>query len=239
MGMKVSTLKGFDWDQYNNLIDNVVSKKYFLDFKQEVQTEEPFDAFYVSEKHKVLYIPISKNASTSIKSSLGFEPIYQIPKVNFKFDLELAEKYKKEYKILIITRHPKDRWISGFNQFLCDLDVDLSNHTSKDILLELKNKKFIFDGHTLPQLKYIDYCFQPSKIDFSINLISMDGNIDKKLSDFFGEDIKIKTKNFTSRDTLKSHNYEICYKIYTDYCIRHKKFTEVYKQDYTLYQESI
>lgn len=237
--MNPLTLKDFNWDEYNKLIDDVVSKKYFLDYNIEESIEEDLDAFYVSERYKILYIPISKNASTSLKNSIDFKPIYQTPKVSSKFDLELPEKYKKEYKILVITRHPKDRWISGFNEFLCDLNIDLSNHTSKDILLELKNKKFIFDGHTLPQLKYIDYCFELNSTDFEINLIKIDQDINKKLSEFIGEDIKIKSKNLMHKDELKVKNFEFCYKIFTDYCLKHQKFIDVYKQDYTLYQNSI
>lgn len=238
MVMRASDLINFSWKDYNSLIDSAISKKYFLNYKLTEQTEEKFDAFYVSKKYKLLYIPISKNASTSLKKSIDFEPVYQIPKVNCLFDLELDKKYKKEYKIFTIIRHPKDRWISGFNEFLCDLGLYLGDKTSLDILDELKNKKYIFDGHTLPQLKFIDYCFQPSSEDFEINLICMDNNIEEELSNLAGQKITLQRKNIMNKDFLKIKNYEFCHQIFNNICLKSKDFSDVYEQDYMLYKKS-
>ena len=138
---------------------------------------------------------------------------------------------------MVVTRHPKDRWISGFNQFLSDVGVYLSSNP-KDILLELKNNKFIFDGHTLPQFSFIDYCFQPSTVNFKINLIKMDYCFDQKLSEFIGVEVKTKKKNLMQREHLKFKNHEFCYKIFTDFCLRQQKFVDVYSQDYVLYNNS-
>jgi hypothetical protein len=230
-------LLNFDWEKYKKDIDICVSKKYFLDYNPSV-IDEGFDAFYVSKKHKILYIPISKNASTSLKDSLDFEPVYQVPNRHREFDLQIPEEYKREYKILVIVRHPKERWISGFNQFLSDVGIYLSTSDAKDVLLELKNKKFIFDGHTLPQLRFIDYCFQPSDINFDINLIRMDHNFESKLVDFIGEDFKIKEKNLMEKEHLKIQNHEVCHKIFNDYCMRQQQFINAYKEDYNLYKNS-
>lgn len=233
--MNSSDLYNFDWDEYRKKIDECISKKYFLDYNPiNIQPVE-FDAFYISKKYKILYIPISKNASTSLKNLIDFEPVYQLPKVQSQFDIEIPEEYKKEYKIMVITRHPKDRWISGFNQFLSEVGIYLDSRDSKDILLELKSNKFIFDGHTLPQFSFIDYCFQPSLDNFDINLIKMDDLFEKKLSDFIGCDIKLMKKNLMEKEYLKIKNYEFCYKIFTDFCLRQKKFLDVYSQDYLLY----
>lgn len=236
--MNSSDFFDFDWVEYRKQVDDCVSKKYFLDYNPIDIEPEEFDAFYVSEKYKILYIPISKNASTSLKTLIDFEPVYQIPKVQGQFDLEIFEEYKKEYKVLVVTRHPKDRWVSGFNQFLSDVGIYLTSKESRDILLELKSGKFIFDGHTLPQFSFIDYCFQPSKINFNIHLIKMDECFDKKLSDFVGCNISVNKKNLMEREHLKIKNHEICYKIFSDYCLRQKKFIEVYNQDYLLYNSS-
>jgi len=236
--MNSSDFCSFDWDEYRKQVGECVSKKYFLDYNPINIELEKFDAFYVSEKYKIVYIPISKNASTSLKNLIDFEPVYQIPKVQSQFDLEIPEKYKKDYRVLIVTRHPKDRWVSGFNQFLSDVGIYLASKESKDILLELKSNKFIFDGHTLPQFSFIDYCFQPSKINFDIHLIKMDEYFNKKLSDFIGCDISLSKKNLMEREYLKIKNHEICYKIFNDYCLRQKKFVGVYNQDYVLYNSS-
>lgn len=234
--MNSSDFDDFDWKEYKNKVDECVSKKYFLDY---MPNDDPleFDAFYISKKYKILYIPISKNASTSLKNLIDFEPVYQTPKSQSQFDLEIEGKYKKEYKIMVVTRHPKDRWISGFNQFLSDVGVYLSSNP-KDILLELKNNKFIFDGHTLPQFSFIDYCFQPSTVNFKINLIKMDYCFDQKLSEFIGVEVKTKKKNLMQREHLKFKNHEFCYKIFTDFCLRQQKFVDVYSQDYVLYNNS-
>jgi len=236
--MIVSEYKNFDWNSYRNLVDQSVSKKYFLDYSISKQTDIKFDAFYVSEMYKILYIPISKNASTSLKTSLDFKPVYQIPKINKKFDLELADKYKRKYKVFTLIRNPKDRWISGFNEFLSEYNYYLKSNNSKKVFIELKNKKFIFDGHTLPQFSFIDYCFSPFGLDFELNLINLDGDLDAKLSELCQDKVKIKYNNSMHNDQLKIDNYELCYKIFNDYCMNQKKFLELYKQDHVLYKNS-
>jgi hypothetical protein len=238
MVMRTSDYYNFDWSSYKSLVDSAVSKKYFLDYNVIDQVEFEYDAFYVSERYKLLYLPISKNASTSLKNSLDFEPIYQVPKIGNQFDLEIPEEYKRDYKIFVLIRHPKDRWISGFNEFLSEYSFYLKDSNSKEVILELKNKKFIFDGHTLPQFSFIDYCFSPSTIDFKLNLITLDGDIDAKISDLCQEPVKLNYKNSMSRDQLKIDNYELCYKIFNDYCLKQKKFLDLYKQDYVLYGNS-
>lgn len=236
--MNSSDLYNFDWIDYKNKIDECVSKKYFLDYNPKDVEPIEFDAFYVSKQYKILYIPISKNASTSLKNLIDFEPVCQMPKIQNQFDLEIPEEYKKEYKVLVVTRHPKDRWISGFNQFLSEIGVYLSSSESKDILLELKDRRFIFDGHTLPQFRFIDYCFQPSTINFDIHLIKMDEYFENKISDFIGCKVQVMKKNLMEKEDLKIKNHELCYKIFNNYCIRHQKFMDVYNQDYVLYNNS-
>jgi len=237
--MKVSEYFDFDWKKYRNFIDQTVSKKYFLDYFITEHINEPIDSFYVSEKYKILYIPISKNASTSIKNSLDFKPIYQVPKLKNKFDLEIPEHYLQSYKIFAIIRDPRSRWISGFNQILSEYNFSLKDKNSKEILLELKNKKFIFDGHTLPQLSFIDYCFSPSNFDFELYLIKLDKNIDEKISELCQENIKIKYDNGMIKDQLKIFNYNFCCEVHDNYCLKEKKFIDLYEQDFNLYKNSI
>lgn len=236
--MNSSDFSDFDWIEYRKQVDECVSKKYFLDYNPIDIEPEEFDAFYVSERYKILYIPISKNASTSLKTLIDFEPVYQTPKVQSQFDLVIPDEYKQHYRVLVVTRHPKDRYVSGFNQFLSDVGTYLASKESKDILFELKKNKFIFDGHTLPQFSFIDYCFQPSKINFDIHLIKMDQNFDNKLSDFIGCDVAVDKKNLMEIEYLKIKNHEICYKIFNDYCLRQQKFIDIYRQDYVLYENS-
>lgn len=236
--MKSSELYNFNWIEYRKQIEDCVSKKYFLDYIPINNESMEVDVFYVSKKYKILYIPISKNASTSLKNLIDFEPVYQIPKVQSQFDIEIPEKYKKEYKIMVVTRHPKERWISGFNQFLSGVGINLSSADAKEIILELKNNKFIFDGHTLPQFNFIDYCFQPSVIDFDIHLIKMDECFEQKISDFIGCNLVLMKKNLMENEYLKIKNYEICYKIFSDFCLRRQKFFNAYNQDYLLYNNS-
>lgn len=237
--MRISHYKNFNWDFYRDLVDKSVSKKYFLDYKLTEDNAKKFDAFYKSNNSKVIYIPISKNASTSVKKSLKFSPVYQVPKINCLFDLEIPEKYKFDYKIIVIIRNPNSRWISGFNEFLSDLNISLPNKLGRvEVMKELKNKKFIFDGHTLPQFSFIDYCFQPSDIDFDIELVKLDDNLDSKISNIIGDEVKITKNNTVIKDGLKLINYEYCKKILEDYCLKDPTFIELYKQDWDLYNHS-
>lgn len=237
--MRITQFKDFDWKEYRNLVNSSVSKKFFIDYELTSDNVQEFDAFYVSEKYKILYIPISKNASTSLKKSLDFYPVYQVPKLNSLFDLNLPTKYKVEYKIIVIIREPKERWISGFNEFLSHHSIFLLDKDSrKEVISELKNKKYIFDGHTLPQFSFIDYCFQPSEIDFDLHLIKMDKNIEDKLSSIIGSKVTIEYRNHAIEDTLKIENYKYCEKILNQYCLKDKNFIDLYNQDLLLYNQS-
>lgn len=238
--MKISKFKDFDWDHYRTIVDGSVSKKYFLDYELPENNTSKIDAFYISKKYKILYIPISKNASTSFKASLDFFPYYIKPKSNTFFDLYIPEKYKLEYKIVALTRDPYSRWVSGLNEFISSFDISFSDKESMyPILNELKNKKFIFDGHTLPQFSFLDYCFQPSKIDFNINLYKIDDdNLDEKISSLIGQKIKLKKQNCFDQDALKIKNYFFCKKILDQYCLNNSTFLELYKQDLMIYNNS-
>lgn len=237
--MRISQFKNFQWDTYRSLVTNAVSKKFFLDYELTQDNVNEFDAFYISERYKLLYIPISKNASTSLKRSLDFCPVYQVPQLNSLFDLTIPLEYKIDYKLIVITRDPRDRWISGFNEFLSHHSIHLLDKGGrKEVISELKNKRYIFDGHTLPQFSFIDYCFQPSEIDFDIELIKMDGNIEEKISSIIGEKVNIEYHNHNIDDTLKIENYKYCEKILNEYCLKDLNFIKLYEQDLLLYNNS-
>ena len=229
-----------EWKKYNDTVYNAVSFNYFPKEQLDIDSIDKIDVFYKSDSLKIIYVPIYKNASTSIKNSLNLEPVYIKPKKEEIFDVDIPKQYR-DYKFFAIIRDPKSRWISGINEFINiyqDLGVDFDGEVKgsrKKFLLELKNNKFIFDGHTRPQLSSIDFCF---KYDIDLTLIRMDERMEEKISDFMNMQIKLRHDNPIEKYKFKLENYNFCYQILNRYCMKNKSFLELYEMDFYLYNNS-
>ncbi len=229
-----------DWKKYNDTLYNSVSFNYFPKEQLDIDLIGETDVFYKSDVFKIVYVPIYKNASTSIKNSLNFEPVYIKPKKEKVFDIDIPEQYR-DYKFFTIIRDPKSRWISGINEFINiyqDLGVDFDGDikgSRKKFLLELKNNKFIFDGHTRPQLSSIDFCF---KYDIDLTLIKMDERLEEKISTFIKDPIKLRHDNPIEKYKFKLENYNFCYQILNRYCMKNTSFLDLYSLDFYLYNNS-
>jgi hypothetical protein len=231
-----------DWQKYNDLVFNSVSYEYFPKQELDFSCGREIQAFLELEKEKIIYVPIAKNASTSIENSLEFTPVKVVLQPNCYFDLDIPKKYRSQYKFFIVTRDPNERWISGINEFLniydyqgIDFDGDEKGSRNK-FLSELKNNKFIFDGHTEPQLSTIKFCF---KYDIDISFLKLDKNINEKISNILNRPVQIMHSNSMQQFEFKLKNYEFCNDIFNKYCANNKNFLDLYEMDYYLYNLSI
>lgn len=230
-----------DWQKYNDLVYNSISFKYFPEEEFKIETITPVDILYELEEEKIIYIPISKNASTSITNSLNFRPITTFVPPNSKFYvdyIDIPEKYRNGYKFLVVTRDPKKRWISGINEFLNERsDFDEDDIRSYDkFIVELKNNKFIFDCHTRPQFSWINFCF---KYDLDITFLRLDENLNEKISNVLGREVIINHYNPIEKYESKIKIYNFCYNILTKYCMKNKNFLDLHEMDFYLYNNSL
>ncbi len=230
-----------DWKKYNTSVFNSISHQYFP--KEELN---PSPGMLVGpllelEGEKIIYAPIAKNASTSITNSLNFTPIKIPLQLDCPFLIDIPEKYRSGYKFFVVTRNPKERWISGINEFLTiyddqgvDFHGDGKGYYNK-FLMELKNNKFIFDGHTEPQVSIMRFCF---KYDLDITFLKLDENLNEKISSILKRKVIINHDNISEKFEFKLENYKFCHDILTKYCMKNKNFLDLYEMDFYLYNHS-
>jgi len=235
----------FDWETYNKILYDSISFEYFQKEALEFNSERFFEV-YVLEKEKIIYIPIAKNASTSIINSLNFKlikfPIIQSSEfcIDIKC-LEIPEKYKNEYKFFTITRNPKQRWISGINEFLYSPDHEQIYFENKNkfcdkFLAELKNNKFIFDFHTIPQLPWVRFCFT---YNLDLTLLKLDDELNQKISSMLKRSTIINHDNKMQNYPCKVNSYDLCQDIFIEYVLNNNNFSHVYEMDLHLYNSSL
>lgn len=237
-------LNNFDWEKYNKVLYDSISLEYFRKESLEFQSERFFEV-YVLEEEKIIYIPIAKNASTSIINSLNFTSVKFpiIPSSKFCIDiqyLEIPERYKNEYKFFTVIRNPKQRWVSGINEFLYSPDheqiyFDADKKFCDKFLDELKNNKFIFDFHTIPQFPWVSFCFT---YDLDLTLLKLDGDLSKKISSTLKKTLTINHDNKMQDYTWKVNSYNLCQDVFTKYVMTNKNFSHAYEMDLHLYNSS-
>jgi len=194
---------------------------------------------YVSFEKKLVYLLISKCASSSIGEYLStrkdFTPIgddIAIAQFHDKYPNERVENYN----FFTVIRDPKSRWISGLNEFL----MVHKGHVSKlkiYIEKELKNNKFIFDLHTLPQIDCLSYVIDLPLIS-NIIFLKLGENLNQKISSLLGEDIKLNYSNAASSDSNKRNNLNFCREMFETHCEKNPKYYQTYEFDYRLFNLS-
>lgn len=132
---KFTEIYNLDWEKYNNFVHNSISFNHYPKDKLEIQTKKSVQLMYKLEEEKVIWIPITKNASTSITNSLKPTPIrssllqkskHYGEEINPHKDvfntflnyIDIPKKYRSDYRFFVITRNPEDRWVSGLNEYL-------------------------------------------------------------------------------------------------------------------------
>lgn len=233
-------LDNLDWEKYNKFVYDSISFEYFPKEDLEIKSENYFEVLELEEE-KIIYIPIGKNASTSISNSLNFTPLqFSLPPrcIDLRY-LDIPEKYKSGYKFFTIIRDPKKRWISGINEFLYSPShegVDFEEGHHDKFLMELKNNKFIFDFHTIPQLSWVSFCF---KNNLDITFLNLDEKLDAKISNVLQRSVTISNHNKMQDYACKVKTYDFCCDIFTRYCMENKNFLNLYKMDLYLYNNSL
>jgi len=137
--------------------------------------QHPKGLCYVSEKYKVIFVPIPKNASTSIRN------IHE-----FGFHTSNIMSYEKalkegEYRAFAIIREPIKRLLSGYIEVCARASGDSPHILSKDFYWEKGKERFykfldelekeLFDAHLFPQNYFLtDYRGKPFLIDTYIDI---------------------------------------------------------------------
>jgi len=141
----------------------------------EIGWQHPKGLCYVSEKYKVIFLPIPKNASTSIRNvdEFGFHTSNIM-----SYEQELKEG---EYRAFAIIREPIKRLASGYIEVCIRASGDSPHILSKDfywakgmerfsIFLDELEKEW-FDAHLFPQNYFLtDYQGKPFSIDTYIDI---------------------------------------------------------------------
>lgn len=159
---------------------------------------------WVSEKYKLIFLPIPKNASTSIRSI-----------EEFQFQLDNAFRYQTriesgEYKIFTIVREPIDRFVSGYIE-ICKRAYGDSPQILKRDFYWMKDEKIrfykfveevegsFFNSHIRPQSYFLtDYENNFFNIDFVLNFYSLQKSFNELLDRYNLRKVELPQKNIRS-----------------------------------------
>ncbi len=131
---------------------------------------------YVSDKFKVIFVPIPKNASTSVRNISEFE--FRTDNI-MAYDEELSAG--GEYKVFTIIREPVQRFVSGYIEICKRASGDSPHILSKDFYWMKGIERFSkfmdeiectwFDAHLFPQSYFLsNYAGAPFLIDAYIEM---------------------------------------------------------------------
>ena len=161
---------------------------------------------HVSDKYKVIFLPIPKNASTSIRCIKEFD--FNLGNIFCYTDKIESGKYQ----VFTILRNPLDRFISTYIE-VCERAYGDSTKTLKKdfycitpppqkrfcgILSEVE--KSFFDIYIRPQSYFItDYQNKLFNLDFVINFHDLEKGISLMLERYGLENVKLPKKIFGRR----------------------------------------
>mgnify|MGYP003114097964 CR=1 FL=1 len=203
--------------------------QYCSDFTFQLQKNrqhihpEGFHDCFLRRSDKIIFMHVDKCASSSMSSLLR-----EIGLTDMSFrvkNINATKKYflKNNYNFYSISRCPKDRYISGLQEFIKNYNPPLDLIESS-----LKSNKFIFDEHTSPQVCFLFLC------DGRCKNIKLDNNISNKISKILNRDVILPKKN-NSIQEIKN----ISEKLFKDYCENNPQFIDLYKEDFLMYERSI
>ena len=182
-----------------------------------------FFGCYLSRNHKLIVMHIDKCASSSISAFCEENNYFHDMSLRL-YDIKLLNEFVKnnDYFFLSVIRNPVDRYISGLQEFIKRYDM------SDDFIEESwKNNKFIFDEHTSPQYIFLRHCHH------NLKSIKLDKHLSKKLSSILGYNVNLSKFNNSDKN-LKIK----CYNWFEKYLKDNKKFYDVYKKDFELFEKA-
>lgn len=181
-----------------------------------------YDCF-LKRKNKIIFMHIDKCASSTMRSVLKSSNFCDMS--HRVKNVEKIKKYfiKNNYRFYSIIRNPRDRYISGLQEF-----IKRYRPNKEFIISNLQNNKFIFDEHTSPQNCFLFLC------EDKCNYLKLDKNISEKVSNVINLNVKLPTKN-PSLKNIKS----ICEELFEIYCKDNINFYDLYKKDYEVYNTSL
>lgn len=214
-------------------------KKYYSSFAVEMNNFKkknkkihdriypPLNGCFISVTEKLVYMHIDKCASTSISTAL--EERHFFDGKLFENKEKLIEKIITDnYTFFAVIRDPYSRWVSGICEFITRFDV-----TEDYVISQVKENKYIFDEHTLPQHCFLDICYE-NKID--IQYIRLDNKLEEKINGLLKTD-KIVLNRLRESDPLLKLK---CQNIFEKYVkINLEEFDNLYKNDFVLYSKSV
>ena len=203
----------------------------------------------INFESKIVFITINKCAGSSIRKFLSFKN-FEIFDNNELEDENIRYLINNHFRFYSVIRNPKDRYISGLQQFFHLTYRNIGGYrfrlrkfissvkTNSDFynIIEenIKNNRFIFDEHLIPQSESFKKLFKSSQ---KINFIRFDNNLSEKISSII-KDESIMPKINTSEEK-EIENIRFSKMMYDLHCENNKKFHELYKKDYKFYTMSL
>ncbi len=185
----------------------------------------------VNNKLKIIFITINKCASTSLKEYLSYKKFDIIDSNIIDYNYIIC-KMLNSFNFYSVIRNPKDRYISGLNEFMCSTRSNCDKQ--KFVENNIKNNKFIFDEHLLPQDLSLHKILKYNK---KLILLKMDNSLSKKIPQILNDNSLMPT--IDPYKDRKIMNLNFCIEMYEQYCKKNIEFCELYKKDFELYNISI
>jgi len=207
----------------------VILDKFYASSFHKIHPDSKFySEWCINNDLKVIFITINKCAGSALRNYLPSKNFIVID--NNKIDDDfIINKIINEYNFYSVIRNPNDRYVSGLNEF-----IDQINGTKKEYIEDaLKNNKFVFDEHLLPQYSSLEKILNFNK---KINLIKLDENLSRKISNIFNFDDYMPIVN-SYKDKKKS-SLNFCNKMFENYCEKNINYHKLYEKDFNLYNLS-
>ena len=210
---------------------------------------------YLSEwvinfESKIVFITINKCAGSSIRHFLHFEKKFQVFNNNEIEDEDVMYFIDNHFRFYSVIRDPGDRYVSGLQHFLHFINTNTNEYNYRlhkfmssvkrnsdlyNIIEEnIKNNRFIFDEHFIPQSESLKVLLKFSQ---KINFIRFDNNLSKKISLIIKDESIMPKLNVN--DEKEPEIIIFSKMIYDLHCKNNKKFHEFYKKDYEFYNMSL
>ena len=175
----------------------------------------------VNFEKKICIITINKCAGSSIRNCL-FDYGFTVGLIDYHF-LQNYLEMLDGFKFYTFVRDPDKRYVSGLSEFLFLYHKD---YDEEYIERNLRNNKFIFDHHTIPQ---------SDNIIEGTEIIKLDSNLSDNISKIVGKNVSIPKLNATTDKLNFEQQIDFCGRMFKKYCLNNPEYFNLYKKDFELY----